>query len=163
MPTLDREARAQGRVPMVVGGTGFYLRALFGDALRGAAARPGARAALERELSRLSDRELRRWARELDPARAHLGRTQLLRAIEIALLTGHRSAISTASGSAPARWSARYLVVDPGPSSPTRSSSASTRCWRTAGAEEVRRLIDRGPGGRAGVERDGLSNDSFAS
>ena len=37
---VDRDARARRRTPLVVGGTGLYLRALFDAALRGAAARP---------------------------------------------------------------------------------------------------------------------------
>ena len=41
-------------------------------------------------LGRSSVDELRRWVQALDPPRAHLGRTQLLRAVEIALLTGER-------------------------------------------------------------------------
>jgi tRNA dimethylallyltransferase len=50
----------------------------------------------------------------LDPARAHLGRTQLLRAAEIVLLTGRRVSDLHRERSRQARWTARYLVVDPG-------------------------------------------------
>ena len=50
------EARAAGRTPLVVGGTGFYLRALFERTVRGAAARRraarGARAGARRPSSR---------------------------------------------------------------------------------------------------------------
>src|SRR5262249_15925994 len=59
--------------------------------------------------------ELRRWVHVLDPARAHLGRTQLLRAIEIALLTGHRMSDLHRTRARSSRWRPHYLVVDPGP------------------------------------------------
>ena len=72
---------ARGRMPLVVGGTGLYLRALFEglfeepplDRDRRVRARGDARAMLTVD-------ELRRWVEALDPPRAHLGRTQLLRA-----------------------------------------------------------------------------------
>ena len=109
------EARATGREPLVVGGTGFYLRALFAPLFEEPALPIGARAALRDELGRLSVDELRRWCAVLDPERAHLGRTQLLRAIEVAMLTGSRlSDLHRRSARAP-RFRARYLVVDPGP------------------------------------------------
>jgi tRNA dimethylallyltransferase len=52
----------------------------------------------------------------LDPERAHLGRVQLARAVEIALLTGQRlSDLHRTRAQAPT-IRARYLVVDPGTS-----------------------------------------------
>src|SRR5512143_1841122 len=108
------EARGGGRMPIVVGGTGLYLRALFDGLFAEPASDPAKRQELERVLTTLHVDELRRWTTALDPARAHLGRTQLLRAIEIALLTGHRvSELHRDRATAP-RWRPRYLVVDPG-------------------------------------------------
>jgi tRNA dimethylallyltransferase len=108
------EALADGRAPLVVGGTGLYLRALFDGLFREPEVDPTSRRALEISLGALSVDELRRWTTALDPARAHLGRTQLLRAVEIALLTGHRvSELHRDPAPAP-RWRPRYLVVDPG-------------------------------------------------
>jgi tRNA dimethylallyltransferase len=51
----------------------------------------------------------------LDPSRAHLGRTQLLRAIEVALLTGRRLSELHRESARPSRYRIRWLVVDPGP------------------------------------------------
>ena len=110
-----REILAKGRVPLVVGGTGLYLRALFGDLFDEPPLDESRRADLQRELSRYPVETLRRWVRELDPPRARLGRTQLLRALEIALLTGRRVSDLHRERHRPARWAARYLVVDPGP------------------------------------------------
>jgi tRNA dimethylallyltransferase len=103
-----------GRVPLVVGGTGLYLRALFGSLFEEPALDGPQRPALQTELAQLSTAELRRWVETLDPPRAALGRTQLLRAVEIALLTGHRLSTLHLERHRPPRWRARYLVVDPG-------------------------------------------------
>src|SRR5262249_52655285 len=84
------EKAAADATPVVVGGTGFYLRALFSPLFQEPALDPVRRALLQQELADVPVRELRRWCAELDPVRAHLGRSQLLRAIEIAVLTGER-------------------------------------------------------------------------
>ncbi len=108
------EAIAEGRTPIVVGGTGLYLRALFEGLFDEPELDPARRRALEPVLGAMSQGELRRWAAQLDPARAHLGHAQLRRAIEVALLTGQR--VSTLHRERPRRprWRARYLLVDPG-------------------------------------------------
>lgn len=108
------EAERAGRVPVVVGGTGFYIRALAAPLFEEPPLDPIRRAALARELEALPVPELRRWTERLDPARAHLGRAQLLRAVEVALLTGVPiSTWHTRAAQAP-HIAARYLVVDPG-------------------------------------------------
>jgi tRNA dimethylallyltransferase len=66
-------------------------------------------------LAPVETEELRRWVRTLDPARAELGRTQLLRAAEVALLSGRRLSDFHRESSAGAHMQARWLVVDPGP------------------------------------------------
>ena len=134
------EARACGREPVIVGGTGFYLRALFAPLFEEPSLPVDRRAALAPELGRMPVAELRRWCAVLDPGRAHLGRTQLLRAIEVALLTGERlSDLHRATARAP-RFRARYLVVDPGPTLGRliegRVSDMLDRGWE----DEVRRL-----------------------
>ncbi|MBX6333318.1 MAG: tRNA (adenosine(37)-N6)-dimethylallyltransferase MiaA [Gemmatimonadaceae bacterium] len=108
------DARARGTTPVVVGGTGFYVRALTAPLFAEPPLDAERRRALQRELDRLPTEELRRWCRALDPARAHLGRTQLLRAIEVALLTGTPISRWHASARRTDTIEARYLVVDPG-------------------------------------------------
>ena len=108
------EAAAIGRAPLVVGGTGFYLRALAEPLFAEPPLDPARRQALERALADVPGPELRRWVEALDPARAHLQRTQLLRAIEVALLTGERLTTWHARTARPPRHRLRYLVVDPG-------------------------------------------------
>jgi tRNA dimethylallyltransferase len=108
------EARAAGRTPIVVGGTGFFIRALIDPLFVEPPIDETRRDELARFLETLSVDELRSWVEHLDPSRAELGRTQLLRSIEIALLTGQRLSDLHASAARPPRHQARYLVVDPG-------------------------------------------------
>ena len=136
-----REAIAQGRTPVVVGGTGLYLRALFGALFEEPPLDEDRRVALQHELATHSTATLRRWVGELDPARATLGRTQLLRALEIALLTGRRVSDLHRERERPARWSARYLVVDPGPDLATNIERRVGVMMQDGWRDEVRRLM----------------------
>jgi tRNA dimethylallyltransferase len=140
-----REALARGRIPLVVGGTGLYLRALFGELFDEPPLDEGRRVALQHELSSRPTEELRRGVQALDPARALRGRTQLLRAIEIALLTGRRVSELHRERRRPAQWPARYLVVDPGPELATRIESRVGAMLADGWREEVRRLIAEVP------------------
>jgi tRNA dimethylallyltransferase len=136
-----REALASGRVPLGVGGTGLYLRALFGELFGEPDLDPVRRTALAVQLARLPTRELRRWVEMLDPSRAALGRTQLLRAVEIALLTGARLSALHRERPRPARWRARYLVVDPGAALATRIEARVSAMLDAGWRDEVRSLM----------------------
>lgn len=82
----------RGRVPVLAGGTGFYLKALVDPLFEEPDLDPRRRRALERFLEAMPRAELERWVRELDPARAEIavagGRQRLLRTATMALLTG---------------------------------------------------------------------------
>jgi tRNA dimethylallyltransferase len=134
------EARAEGRAPLIVGGTGLYLRALFEPLFDAPQLDPPKRDALERLLSSFSFEELARWTQALDRSRAHLGRTQLLRAVEVALLTGERVSTLHRARARPARRRARYLVVDPGPALQGRIADRLDAMIAGGWVEEVRRL-----------------------
>lgn len=141
------DARARGLAPLVVGGTGFYLRALFDPLFEAPPLDASRRASLDAVLQPLSVSELRRWCEALDPARAHLGRTQLLRAVETALLTGERiSALHEARRKAPP-LTARYLVVDPGRALADRIAWRVDAMLAAGWLEEVRRLATTVPAG----------------
>ena len=139
------DAAAEAREPLVVGGTGLYVRALYGPSFDEPALSPARRADLERFLAPFSVDELRRWCAVLDPERAHLGRTQLLRAVEVALLTGRRLSELHGERARAPRFVARYLVVDPGPvlhaQIERRVDGMLARGWE----EEVRALAARVP------------------
>lgn len=87
------EIHGRGRVPMLVGGTGFFLRALTDPIFREPEMDPVRRAELARELEALPDEELHRRLAGVDPESAERlkawgGRQRLLRALEVPLLTG---------------------------------------------------------------------------
>jgi tRNA dimethylallyltransferase len=140
-----RDATAAGRTPLVVGGTGLYLRALFGELFDEPPMDPEQRVALQAELETLSTDELRRWVERLDPARAALGRTQLLRAVEIALLSGRRVSELHRERRTVPRWRARYLVVDPGAALGTRIADRTRTMFSMGWHDEVRRLMTSVP------------------
>jgi tRNA dimethylallyltransferase len=109
-----REAHQAGREPVIVGGTGFYLKALVEPLFESPTLDAIRRAALERAFAEIETERLRRWCQVLDPERAHLGRTQLIRSAETAFLTGRRlSDLHTERARTPL-IRASYLVVDPG-------------------------------------------------
>lgn len=100
--------RSRGRVPLLVGGTGFFLRAVL-DPIFAEPAMDQVRAdALRRWLARQPRERLERWTRSLDPSRAALaaegGPQRLSRTLEVALLTGrplsewHRTAPPDGNG-----------------------------------------------------------------
>ncbi|MFN2636292.1 MAG: tRNA (adenosine(37)-N6)-dimethylallyltransferase MiaA [Gemmatimonadaceae bacterium] len=126
---------------LVTGGTGLYIRALV-DPIFNAEALPAERRSdLERELSSLPLSELRRWCSQLDPARGHLGRTQLLRAIETVLLQGGRiSAQHAAQKEQPRPFDPVYLLVDPGPALGLRIEQRIDQMLGCGWLDEVQRL-----------------------
>jgi len=136
------EASAAGRPVVIVGGTGFYLRALTEPLFEAPPVDAERRAALEAVLAAVPTEELRRWCRELDPDRSHLGRTQLIRSVETSLLTGERlSDMHRTRAGAPA-VRARYLVVDPGPSLSSRIERRFDSMMADGWPEEVEALAD---------------------
>jgi len=86
------EIEGRGRVPLIVGGTGFFLRALMDPVFQEPPADPARRVQLRRWLSTHSAGELARWVRVLDPCRAEMaeagGPQRLSRSVEVPLLTG---------------------------------------------------------------------------
>jgi len=108
------ECEASGRIPLVVGGTGFYIRALVEPLADSPVFDTAQRLTIGSELEQLSNEDLRRWCVLLDPARADLGRTQLLRAIETALLSGKRLSDFHAATPRLKPRRAKFLVVDRG-------------------------------------------------
>lgn len=86
------EIRQRGHVPVVVGGTGFFLKALLQPLFREPPVDPERRTRLRRYLGRQERDLLVRWVRTLDPSRAEIalqgGPQRLSRTLEVPLLTG---------------------------------------------------------------------------
>jgi tRNA dimethylallyltransferase len=83
------DVRGRGRQPVVVGGTGLYVRAVAEGLFREPALDAARRRSLDAFTARLEPLELLRWAGRLDPGFQGGGRQRAARAIEVALLTGH--------------------------------------------------------------------------
>ena len=88
-----RAIRGRGRVPMVVGGTGFFIRALTDPLFREPPMDRRRRERLKAYLDGKPDSTLQEWLATLDPESARRleesgGRQRVLRALEMALLTG---------------------------------------------------------------------------
>jgi tRNA dimethylallyltransferase len=141
------ESVSQQRVPIVVGGTGLYLRAAFEGLFDEPELDTSRRRALEEILGSMPRDELQRWVAQLDPVRADLGRTQLLRAIELALLTGHRVSALHRQRERRPRWRARYLLVDPGPALAGRLVARIDAMLDGGWVDEVRSLARTVPAG----------------
>ncbi|RCN51510.1 tRNA dimethylallyltransferase [Ancylostoma caninum] len=91
---IVEEIRQRGRIPVVVGGTAYYVESLLFE--ENIIETPGSKGDLEEveELDKLSNMELHRRLEEIDPESARLvhpnNRTRVLRAIEVYRLTGKR-------------------------------------------------------------------------
>ncbi len=82
----------RGRIPILVGGTGFFLETLLKPIFQEPDIDPGARRRLRAYLSALPPERLGEWVLRLDPERAEVaaagGPQRLARTIEVALLSG---------------------------------------------------------------------------
>jgi tRNA dimethylallyltransferase len=137
---------ARGRTPLVVGGTGFYLRALFDGLFEEPQLDPRRRARLGGWLRGLSGAEAVRWARRLDPRFGGGGAQRACRAIEIAVLAGR--ALSTLQAERPPAtpgfrpW---YAALTPDRAVLHERIARRTRAMLETGwIEEVRRLLAEG-------------------
>jgi tRNA dimethylallyltransferase len=82
------DIRGRGNLPVVVGGTGLYVRALSEGLFAEPPLDPAKRRSLDAWTARLEPIELLRWASRLDPGFRGGGRQRAARAIEVALLSG---------------------------------------------------------------------------
>ena len=82
------DARAAGRQPLVVGGTGFYVRALADGLFHEPPLDPERRERLQGWAAGIPGPALVRWASRLDPRFSGGGRQRAARVLEVALLTG---------------------------------------------------------------------------
>ena len=142
--------RRRRRAPILVGGTGFYLKALTDPLFEEPSLDPRRRRSLEGALSAMPLAELARWLRVLDPPRADTaaggGRQRLVRAATIALLTGrplswwHQRAPSPHP---PLRAVACLLEVPP-PTLAERIDRRVAAIFNAGLLAEVARLLDAG-------------------
>jgi tRNA dimethylallyltransferase len=145
----------RGRVPILVGGSGLYVRAALGD-LEFPGTDDGVRARLEDELARLGPAELHARLARLDPAAAAAilpgnGR-RIVRALEVIEISGRPFAATMP------RYESRGSGVQGRPDPPAvqvgltmpraeldqRIAARVDRMWRAGFEAEVRRLVQAG-------------------
>lgn len=131
------------RPTIIVGGTGLWLRALVQPLADEPPMDAERRLALQAAMADMETPTLRRWVQALDPARAgpRMGRTQFLRAIEVALLSGVRLSARMAAGTHKPRRRARWLIVDPGAALHARLETRIDAMFAAGWVDEVRRLM----------------------
>jgi len=159
-----REARAcaegvyaRGAVPLAVGGSGLYLRALAEGLFEGPGAQPALRERLEAEADREGPAALHRRLAGCDPraaARIHPNdRKRIVRALEVYEATGRP--ISSLRAEAPAKGFERplWLGVDWPPELHARRIEGRVRAMLAGGmAEEAETLARQGLAGAPAFE-----------
>ncbi len=137
---------ARGRLPIIVGGTGFYLRAL----LEGLPDLPGRDENVRARLTR-RDRPLHRLLQRLDPAAAaridRNDKQKLIRALEIRMLTGQPAPAQERSSMLNG-YTITMLGLNPNRARLYALLDARTvEMFRQGLIEEVRRLLESGCSG----------------
>lgn len=139
----------RGRIPVVVGGTGFYLRALLEGLFEGPSRDPALRDRLERREQRRAG-SLHRILRRLDPeaaARIHSNdRNKLIRALEVRLLKGKTISYLFSEGRDPLTG---FRLVKIGLDPPRkllyeRLDARASRMFQGGLIEEVRNILQSG-------------------
>jgi tRNA dimethylallyltransferase len=139
------EARVAARQPIVVGGTGLYIKALVEGLFKEPPFEQPRREQLREWSQALEGGELARWAGRLDPAFPGGGRQRAARAVEVALLTGRalswwqREARETG---AVEPWYIHLTV--PREALHRRLAARVDQMLRDGFVAEVRRLLDAG-------------------
>lgn len=147
-----REIRGRGRAPLLVGGTGLFLRALTDPIFREPPMDAERRMRLRKRLGAWSPAKLEAWARVLDPARAATavagGRQRLIRTLEVALLSGRPLSWWYEHGEpeAPPIRALIFVLSLPRTELDRRIEVRGRRMVREGLVDEVRRLLAAGFG-----------------
>lgn len=146
-----REVAARGRLPIVVGGTGLYVRALLHGVVDAPGRDPELRSRLEAEAEREGRGALHRRLAAVDPEAAARIRendlVRVVRALEIAAGGRTQSALFAAHRFAPRRWPYRLFALGvPRPELHRRIAERAGTMARGGIVEEARALLAR-PGG----------------
>ena len=148
--SVIRAITARGRLPILVGGTGLYFRALVRGLFPGPARHEALRTVLDRVAAERGTGELYRWVRRLDPESATRiqprDTKRLVRALEVALVSGVPMTAHFAETSSPI---ADYDVVAIGVRLPSAETAARVarrveQQFDRGVVDEVRRLLAAG-------------------
>jgi tRNA dimethylallyltransferase len=142
--------RGRGRLPIVAGGTGLYLRALVVGLFEGPPRDEPLRRRLEALGDRFGDERLHRLLGRVDPVAAERirprDRVRVVRAIEVYRATGRPISEQQRQGAEPLRGYLALIVgLDPGRTALRAAIEARTRQMLERGMiDEVRGLVSRG-------------------
>ena len=144
-PRWIADVRSRGRMPVVVGGTGLYVRALADGLFAEPTLDPLRRRDLERWTALLEAGDLVRWAARLDPGFRGGGRQRAARAIEVALLTGWPLSHWQARARGASAITPWYVVLTaPRPVLHQRIASRAEEMVRRGMIEEVAAVLAEG-------------------
>ena len=145
-----REIRSRGALPVLAGGTGFFLKSVMEPIFTEPSLDAARLEALRRWLSEQPTDTLSRWVTALDPERAELaiegGPQRMSRTLEVALLSGvplstwHRQAPPDGEGA----HGGVLLLERPRDEIDARIRRRVPRMFERGLADEVRALLDAG-------------------
>lgn len=139
------DIRSRGKLPMIVGGTGLYVRALAEGLFAEPVLDPVKRRSLDAWTARLEPIELLRWATRLDPGFRGGGRQRAARAIEVALLSGHPLSYWQQAARAQGSLEPWYIVLTvPRPVLHQRIARRAEEMLRRGLIEEVAAVLAEG-------------------
>jgi tRNA dimethylallyltransferase len=146
--TAIADIAARGRLPVVVGGTGLYIRALLHGVVDAPGRDPALRAQLEEEAALHGRPALHRRLASVDPGAAARIRendlVRIVRALEIAAGGRTQSELFEAHRFAPRRYRYRLLALDvPRDELHRRIEIRAGAMARGGIVDEARRLVDR--------------------
>jgi tRNA dimethylallyltransferase len=145
------DIRARGRLPLAVGGSGLYLRAVLSGLFEGPSRDEALRRRLERLAERYGDARLHRLLRGVDPEAATRievrDRRRVVRALEVFHATGRPLTQHHRAGAEPlAGFDVRLLGLEPSRETLRRAVEARTDRMLAGGlVAEVRALLARYP------------------
>jgi tRNA dimethylallyltransferase len=153
-----QEVRSRGKEPMLVGGTGLYVRALAEGLFTEPVLDPAKRRSLDAWTARLEAIELLRWAARLDPGFRGGGRQRAARAIEVALLTGRPLSYWQQAARAQGSLDPWYIVLTaPRPVLHRRIANRAEEMVRRGLIEEVAAVLSEGhPANAPGLDGIGI-------
>jgi tRNA dimethylallyltransferase len=152
------DIRSREKQPVIVGGTGLYVRALAEGLFSEPALDPAKRRSLDAWTARLEPIELLRWAARLDPGFRGGGRQRAARAIEVALLTGRPLSYWQQAARAQGALDPWYIVLTvPRPVLHRRIARRAEEMVRRGLIEEVAAVLAEGhPPNAPGLDGIGI-------
>jgi tRNA dimethylallyltransferase len=147
---VTREITARGRLPILVGGTGFYYRALTRGLFDGPSRDEGLRRRLERIAARRGPQGLHGWLAKVDPASAVRIKSadvkRVVRALEVWILTGRplTEHFAATASPLPEYEVTAFALQIPADETAARVAARVDKQFASGLLDEIRALLARG-------------------